>query len=142
MFEKSVDIVEHMCDNKNRCSNTDDCEGGIAMINAVAHQGRKSHVKLSGLGRALVGLFLSLIIGLGFGLGRAAAAQDHAQDDTHPLEVYSYVVGPGDSLWKYAQMNAPQGEDLNDYIFYLMKLNHLNSTTLTVGQRIVVPKQG
>ena len=61
-------------------------------------------------------------------------------ESTAPMEVQSYVVGSGDTLWKYAQIGMKPGDNVNDYVTYLMKLNHLDSADLTPGQRIIVPK--
>ena len=71
----------------------------------------------------------------------AAVRMVQAQiESTAPMEVQSYVVGSGDTLWKYAQIGMKPGDNVNDYVTYLMKLNHLDSADLTPGQRIIVPK--
>lgn len=53
--------------------------------------------------------------------------------------VVSYIVRPGDTLWAFAAEATPAGGDVNDTLDELMRLNHLDSAQLSVGQRIVVP---
>ncbi|PJM74267.1 peptidoglycan-binding protein [Bifidobacterium primatium] len=62
-----------------------------------------------------------------------------ADSATGPMEVTSYTVGPGDTLWSYAQTITPRGGNVNDAVDELMRVNQLDSPALQVGQRIVVP---
>lgn len=70
----------------------------------------------------------------------ALSARD-AQSASTPIEVTSYTVGPGDTLWGFASAITPQGGDVTQTIEELMELNDLDSSVLTAGQRIVVPVQ-
>ena len=54
----------------------------------------------------------------------------------------TYTVQPGDTLWGYAADATPAGGDVNDSIDALMKINHLDSVALSVGQQIRVPVDG
>lgn len=54
-------------------------------------------------------------------------------------DMVSYTVRPGDTLWEYAAQATPEGGDVNDTLDELMRLNHLDSVQLSVGQRIMVP---
>ena len=54
----------------------------------------------------------------------------------------TYAVQPGDTLWRYAADATPAGGDVNDSIDELMKINHLDSVALSVGQQIRVPVDG
>lgn len=63
-----------------------------------------------------------------------------ADSDSGPQEVVSYVVAPGDTLWSYAEAITPPGGDVNDAVDELREMNHLRTTKLQTGQRIVVPK--
>ncbi|PLS31586.1 Peptidoglycan-binding LysM [Bifidobacterium margollesii] len=56
-----------------------------------------------------------------------------------PMEVTSYVVGPGDTLWSYASDITPEGGDVSATVEELKDLNHLDSYALQIGQRLVVP---
>lgn len=101
--------------------------------------GRRDHMRmrLTRLDKGFVGLLCLGVFAGGFGLVRQAQAQP---EDTRPQVVHSYVVGPGDSLWKFAEENLPEGQSVDEYMIYLAKLNHLTSTTLVTGQRIVIPE--
>ena len=48
-----------------------------------------------------------------------------------------YVVRPGDTLWSIAA--ARYSGDTREGIWKLQQRNHLAGTTLTPGQRLVVP---
>jgi LysM repeat protein len=48
-----------------------------------------------------------------------------------------YVVRPGDTLWSIAA--ARYSGDTREGIWQLQRRNHLAGTTLTPGQRLVVP---
>lgn len=65
----------------------------------------------------------------------------HAQSATGPVEVVTYSVRPGDTLWSYAREATPQGGDVSDTVSRLMKLNNLDSAALQPGQTILVPIQ-
>lgn len=56
-----------------------------------------------------------------------------------PAEFVTYTVQPGDTLWSYAARATPSGGDVNDSIDTLMRINHLDSVSLDVGQRLKVP---
>ncbi|BDR53282.1 hypothetical protein KIM372_11890 [Bombiscardovia nodaiensis] len=73
--------------------------------------------------------------------GAGLVMSDQARSDTGVQEVTSYIVQPGDTLWTYASMVTPQGGDVSRGVDQLMELNSLNSPSLQVGQRIIVPKQ-
>lgn len=56
-------------------------------------------------------------------------------------EVTSYVVHPGDTLWSYAQSTTAPGGDVRETVAELMELNNMESSAVSVGQRLVVPIQ-
>lgn len=62
-----------------------------------------------------------------------------ASDGAEPMEVVSYTVAPGDTLWSYAERVTPEGGDVSETVEELKQLNHLQTSSLQVGQRIVVP---
>lgn len=62
-----------------------------------------------------------------------------ADSASTPLQVESYTVRPGQTLWSYAEMVTPRGGDVNESMDELMRLNHLDDASLEVGQRIIVP---
>ncbi|NEG88966.1 LysM peptidoglycan-binding domain-containing protein [Bifidobacterium aerophilum] len=62
-----------------------------------------------------------------------------ADSASAPTEVTSYTVRPGDTLWSYAEMITPAGGDVSRSVALLQSMNDLDSSTLEVGQRIIVP---
>ncbi|MBT1162454.1 LysM peptidoglycan-binding domain-containing protein [Bifidobacterium sp. SO1] len=57
------------------------------------------------------------------------------------MEVTCYTVQPGDTLWQYAQAITPAGGDVSSTVERLRRLNDLDSYSLQVGQRIIVPAE-
>ncbi|KFI97883.1 peptidoglycan-binding protein [Bifidobacterium stellenboschense] len=58
-----------------------------------------------------------------------------------PVEVTSYTVQPGQSLWTYAEMITPEGGDVSASVDELKRLNGMDGTQVRVGQRIIVPEE-
>ena len=76
---------------------------------------------------------VAIVIGVGFlGIPQARSAST-------PQEVTTVLVEPGDTLWAYAQRVAKPGEDVRDVVVELKQLNRLDSSSLQVGQRILLP---
>ncbi|KAB8289926.1 LysM peptidoglycan-binding domain-containing protein [Bifidobacterium avesanii] len=71
-----------------------------------------------------------------------AVAMHAARPSQASGAVVSYTVRPGDTLWSFAANATPAGGDVNDTLDELMRLNHLDSAQLSVGQRIMVPEPG
>ena len=100
---------------------------------------RKAVPRLTVFSASVAGMIIAAVAAVGFMFMRPVQAQAQIES-TAPMEVQSYVVGSGDTLWKYAQIGMKPGDNVNDYVTYLMKLNHLDSADLTPGQRIIVPR--
>ncbi|MBF1677995.1 MAG: LysM peptidoglycan-binding domain-containing protein [Scardovia wiggsiae] len=100
---------------------------------------RKAVPRLTVFSASVAGMIIAAVAAVGFMFMRPVQAQAQIES-TAPMEVQSYVVGSGDTLWKYAQIGMKPGDNINDYVTYLMKLNHLDSADLTPGQRIIVPR--
>ena len=62
-----------------------------------------------------------------------------AHSDQGAIQVISYTIRPGDTLWSYAQSITEPGGDVSETVDRLMRLNHLDTASLRVGQRLVVP---
>ena len=54
-------------------------------------------------------------------------------------ETYSLCISAGDTLWEIARSSNTCGKDLRNVIDDIMRLNHLRSTTLQVGDVIEIP---
>jgi len=72
-----------------------------------------------------------LVLLIAFAVGLAAHPSGSAGKPV------SYVVEPTDTLWTIATKHYPG--DPREGIWELQKRNHLHSTTLVPGQRLVLP---
>ncbi len=92
-------------------------------------------LRLTARGRRVVALLALLLVGLVSLVGGRAFADAPAR----ALEVQTYSVASGDTLWALASSLAKPGEDVRDVVAEIVDLNGLASAELTVGQRLVVP---
>jgi LysM repeat protein len=79
------------------------------------------------------GAGLAAVLGIGF----VAATGSLANDKPEPTRVVT--VQPGQTLWDIAS-SASQGGDVRSTMSHLEALNHLDSSTLQVGQTLRVPR--
>lgn len=92
-------------------------------------------LRLTRRGRWVLAALASVVaIGTGIVGGQAVAA-----GPAQALEVVSYTVQPGDTLWQIAAGVADPGEDVRDVIVELQDLNALPRAELTAGQHLVLP---
>lgn len=102
----------------------------------ATHETHKTKMTLTTRGKAVlsgIGVVALLLVGMGVWNGNVANSASSTQ------EVTSYVVRPGDTLWSYAQESTKPGEDVRETVQELIELNNLDSSAVTVGQRLVVP---
>ena len=116
---------------------TAEIPAAVRMVHPSA--ARRAVSRLTVFSASVAGMIIAAVAAVGFMFMRPVQAQAQIES-TAPMEVQSYVVGSGDTLWKYAQIGMKPGDNVNDYVTYLMKINHLDSADLTPGQRIIVPK--
>jgi nucleoid-associated protein YgaU len=94
---------------------------------------RPSSPRLTRRGRLIVfGASLAAMLGLGF----VAATGSLANDQPEPTRVVT--VQPGQTLWDIA--SRASGGDVRATMAHLEAINHLDSTTLQVGQHLRVPR--
>lgn len=94
---------------------------------------RPSTLRLTRRGRLVVfGVTLVATLGLGF----VAATGSLADDKPEPTRVVT--VQPGQTLWDIA--SRVSGGDVRSTMAHLEAINHLDSTTLQVGQHLRVPR--
>jgi hypothetical protein len=95
---------------------------------------RPSSLRLTRRGRLVVfGASLAAVLGLGF----AAASGSLASDKPEPTRVIT--VEPGQTLWDIAA-DVSDGGDVRSTMAHLEAVNHLDSSTLQVGQHLRVPR--
>lgn len=83
---------------------------------------------------AVVAVAAALLAGsVMFGVLPARSAQ--------PEKVVTYVVQPGDTLWKYAKGITPADGDVRDSVAKIMRLNHMSTPQVMVGQKLKVPQK-
>jgi hypothetical protein len=103
-------------------------------VSVEVAQPRPSSVRLTRRGRlAVFGASLVVVLGLGF----AAASGSLANDKPEPTRVIT--VEPGQTLWDIAS-DVSDGGDVRSTMAHLEAINHLDSSTLQVGQHLRVPK--
>jgi hypothetical protein len=94
---------------------------------------RPSSLRLTRRGRlAVFGASLAAVLGLAFVAATGSLANDHAE----PTRVVT--VQPGQTLWDIASQSSTG--DVRSTMAHLEALNHLDSTTLQVGQHLRVPR--
>ena len=95
---------------------------------------RPSSLRLTRRGRLVVfGASLAAMLGLGF----VAATGSLADDQPEPTRVVT--VQPGQTLWDIAS-RVSSGGDVRSTMAHLEAINHLDTTTLQVGQHLQVPR--
>ena len=95
-------------------------------------------VRLTRRGRAVLVLLLAglLLAAISIGGGRTQAAGVVSEGERAPLQ--TITVQPGESLWSVAQRVAPDN-DPREVVAQIRRLNDLESSSLQVGQLLVLP---
>lgn len=94
-------------------------------------------VRLTRRGRLVLAVIAALAVA-GLVLAGATAAQASSPATAHAGQSRVFVQ-PGDTLWAIAQRTDP-GADPQAVVAGIMKDNHLSTATVTVGQRLWVPR--
>jgi len=85
-------------------------------------------------------LLISLVFSAAFLLSTiyvvTSAVTVSATDVSQPV---TYVVGERDTLWEIAALHIPDQMDIRKYIEDIRRINDLESSTLMVGQRLLLP---
>lgn len=85
------------------------------------------------------GKVIAFLLGLALVFGGLGIGAQFAESSTGPQAVVSYTVRPGDSVWTYAALITPAGEDVNANVDRIMKINNLSTPNLQAGDRLLVP---
>ncbi len=98
---------------------------------------RRSTVRLTRRGRLVVlGLGLAATLGLGLYAASVSTANDH------PEQTRVVTVQPGQTLWDISSRAAATAGsgDVRSMMSHLEAINHLDSSSLQVGQHLRVPR--
>ena len=58
---------------------------------------------------------------------------------TTQFDEVQIVIAPGDTLWQLAGQYNYYDEDIRDVIYRIKKVNHLESSSLLVGDTLIIP---
>jgi LysM repeat protein len=83
------------------------------------------------------GRVLATVMILSFTVPVLSAAAK-STDQGEPMEVELHVVAPGDTLWGIAAATKEPGQDIRSAISEIKKLNQLQTSTIYVGQTILL----
>ena len=103
-------------------------------MNQSAHQ-KMSTSRKRKLARTVIGASLMIVIGAGFSASTSASTPATAAH-FDKSSLMTVVVAPGETLWSIAGL---VGGDSSATVDQIVSLNHLTSTDLTAGQRLIVP---
>lgn len=95
-------------------------------------------VRLTRRGRVVLAVLAALVLA-GLFVAGATAAQASAPAAAHAGDTRVFVQ-PGDTLWSIAQRAHP-GADPQTVVQDILSANHLSSSSVTVGQRLWVPRR-
>lgn len=115
--------------------------GSLRRPIAVAHRSTAAPaderpLRLTRRGRLVVLLLAALVLVAGVQGGQALA-----DGPSRALEVTTYTVAAGETLWEIAAESARPGEDVRDVVLELQSLNGLATAGLDAGQELVLPVQ-
>lgn len=81
-------------------------------------------------------LVLVVLIAAGAVFGPKAFATDAT---AAPVQLDTYTVGSGDTLWDIAANLTPQGRDVRDTMAQIQDVNAMTGTQLQAGEQILLP---
>jgi LysM repeat protein len=94
-------------------------------------------VRLTRRGRVVL-IIAAVLVAAGLVVAGATAAQASGPAAAHSGDSRVFVQ-PGDTLWSIAQRTDP-GADPQAVVTDILQANHLSTATVTVGQRLWVPR--
>jgi len=95
---------------------------------------RAAALKRARLRRTVV--LSALIVGAAI-VGPQAFATD---ESAGPVQLDTYTVGYGDTLWSIAADLTPEGRDVRDTMADIQKVNAMAGTQLEAGEQILLPQ--
>lgn len=107
---------------------------GPVRHHARAVSPRPSGLRLTRRGRIVLAAFALGVLGGGLGLGQAVADGPPAA-----IEVTTYTIAPGDTLWGIAAGVTAPGQDVRDTIATIQDLNNLSDSAIAAGAQLLLP---
>ncbi|SDS63475.1 LysM domain-containing protein [Paraoerskovia marina] len=98
--------------------------------------GSLSSLRLTRRGRVVLAVLAATV---GFVVSLLGARAVVADAPAAPVEVREVVVEPGDTLWSYASEMTVVGADVRDVLADIVELNGLQTSTLEIGQTVLLP---
>jgi len=123
------------CGSGARTSASPGMGGGVVVRRATAGV---APLRLTSRGRWVLMLMITLLLAVVALIGTRATADGPAR----AVEVESYTVQPGDTLWQLAERVGRSGADVRDVVLELQELNGMSSAGITAGQELVLPARG
>jgi LysM domain-containing protein len=105
---------------------------------APARPAARPAIRLTRRGRVVLAVLAALVLA-GLFVAGATAAQASAPAAAHAGDTRVFVQ-PGDTLWSIAQQARPDA-DPQAVVQDILSANHLSSASVTVGQRLWVPRR-
>ena len=95
-------------------------------------------LSLTRRGRAVLVLLLAALLLTAFSLAQQDTQAAGVVSEGAPAPLQTTTVQPGESLWSVAQRIAPDN-DPREVVAQIRRLNDLESSSLQVGQHLVLP---
>lgn len=110
---------------------------------------RTNRQNIFGANRSFILILIIFFIAVAFMQARGLMNDDTAKAEVAELAPFSssknmeqplkVIVKPGDTLWHIAIEHAPEGSNLNKYIYEMKKINELDTNFLQIGQVLMLP---
>jgi hypothetical protein len=113
-----------------------DLAGPAPRAGAVAPRARARRTRLTRRGRVVLLVMAALLLLAAISVGRAGSQAATATENGPMLQ--QATVQPGETLWAVAQRIAPKN-DPRDVVAQIRRINHLQSSSLRVGQQLLLP---
>lgn len=84
-------------------------------------------------------VFLAMFLAAAAVFGPKAFATEGTEA---PVQLDTYTVGAGETLWSIAANLTPQGRDVRDTMAQIQSVNAMSDSQLQAGEQILLPQQG
>jgi hypothetical protein len=115
------------------------CDGRAASAAAPPRRQAHTRARLTRRGRIVLVLLASALLLAAISIGRAGSQAATAVENGPALQ--QTTVQSGETLWSVAQRIAP-ANDPREVVAQIRRINHLPSSSLRVGQQLLLPVVG